>query len=230
MIYLCLKSCVVVKMNEIWKDVYYTQNGTLYDFIGYYQISSEGRVKSLKREIVDKNGKKYTLNEKILNGHKNNDGYTVVTLRNEKIKKQEYIHRLVGYMFIPNEDDKPEIDHIIPVADGGSNAVDNLRWVTSKENTNNPLSKKKSDLSKIGRNPSEKCINSAKKVLIIDKVVGINKNTKETLIFESAEEGKRHGFRHILECCRGIRTVDKGYNWWFYSVALEMGLINEEEE
>lgn len=45
-------------MNEIWKDVYYTQNGTLYDFIGYYQISSEGRVKSLKREIVDKNEKK----------------------------------------------------------------------------------------------------------------------------------------------------------------------------
>ena len=133
-------------------------------------------------------------------------------------------------MFIPNEDDKPEIDHIIPVADGGSNVVDNLRWVTSKENANNPLSKKKNDLSKIGRKPSEKCINSAKKVLIIDKVVGINKNTKETLIFESAEEGKRHGFRHILECCRGIRTVDKGYNWWFYSVALEMGLINEEEE
>ena len=55
--------------------------------------------------------------------------------------KAKLIHRLVAETFIPNPENKPEIDHIIPVSNGGSDAVWNLRWTTHEENMNNPITK-----------------------------------------------------------------------------------------
>lgn len=34
-------------MQEIWKDIYLIENGVEYDYRCLYQVSSEGRVKSL---------------------------------------------------------------------------------------------------------------------------------------------------------------------------------------
>jgi hypothetical protein len=51
------------------------------------------------------------------------------------------IHRLVALTFIPNPENKPYVDHI----DGGrrNNHIDNLRWATPKENSNNEKTKEK---------------------------------------------------------------------------------------
>lgn len=49
------------------------------------------------------------------------------------------VHRAVAELFIPNPDNKPCIDHIN--TDRTDNRVENLRWVSHKENSNNPLSK-----------------------------------------------------------------------------------------
>ena len=43
---------------EIWKDIT--------DYEGKYQVSSEGRVKSLAREFIDRAGRRQNIKERIM--------------------------------------------------------------------------------------------------------------------------------------------------------------------
>ena len=131
-------------MQEVWKDIYYVDSisGEIIDYRGYYQVSNMGRVKRLKREFIRDNGRHYTVTEKILKGWKDKNGYNVSNLKKGNDERKFRVHRLVAHMFIPNPENKPEIDHIIPIKNGGSNNVNNLRWVTSKENSENELTKR----------------------------------------------------------------------------------------
>lgn len=115
-------------MEEVWKDIK--------GYEGYYQISNFGRVKSLERFISTKNNKTYLIPERILCS-KPTKGYPSVGLSKNGVSEHHDIHRLVAEAFIPNIDNKPQIDHI----DGNkhNNMVTNLHWVTSKENCNNPV-------------------------------------------------------------------------------------------
>ena len=65
------------------------------------------------------------------------NGYLQVYLGGIRIP--QLVHRLVAEAFIPNPGNKPTVDHI----DGNksNNRVENLRWVTQKENNNNPNTK-----------------------------------------------------------------------------------------
>lgn len=56
-------------------------------------------------------------------------------------RNEYYIHRLVAKAFIPNPDNKPQIDHINTIRT--DNRVCNLRWVTASENHYNPISLKR---------------------------------------------------------------------------------------
>ena len=120
-------------MKEIWKDIE--------GYEGLYQVSNLGRVKSLKRETWGHN--KYYKEERILvqnvRNYCNHSHYGVNLAKDGKYKTHR-VHRLVAQAFIPNPENKPEIDHID--TNPLNNRVDNLRWVTRKENMNNPLTKK----------------------------------------------------------------------------------------
>ena len=62
-------------------------------------------------------------------------GYMWVGLRNNNVKQKSFfVHRLLAIAFIPNPENKPCIDHINGVRD--DNRLENLRWVTYKENMN----------------------------------------------------------------------------------------------
>lgn len=113
---------------EVWKDIYFIKNGEVYDYRGIYQISNYGRIKSF-------HGK----NAKILKQFVNNKGYYMIALHKKNNVKKFTIHSLVAYMFIPNVENKEEIDHID--TDKSNNNADNLRWVTREENLSNEISK-----------------------------------------------------------------------------------------
>ena len=104
---------------EIWKPIK--------DFEGYYEVSNIGRVRSLNYKRTGKG--------KILKNIEDYKGYLEVGLTKNGKRKQFKIHRLVAEAFIPNPENKPCIDHINTVK--SDNRVENLRWVTYKENSNN---------------------------------------------------------------------------------------------
>lgn len=62
-------------------------------------------------------------------------GYLQIRMRNSttNIVKYLYIHRLVATMFIPNPENKPQVNHINCIR--SDNRTCNLEWVTAKENT-----------------------------------------------------------------------------------------------
>ena len=89
-----------------------------------YQVSNLGRVKSLNRR------KK----EKILTFRPCQD-YIRVSLCKDYKQYQRFVHRLVAFAFIPNPENKSEVDHID--RDRRNNTVQNLRWATHQENSLN---------------------------------------------------------------------------------------------
>ena len=66
-------------------------------------------------------------------------GYHFVSLYKKGKGVQEYVHQLVARAFIPNPENKNCVDHIDN--NKSNNNVDNLRWVTHKENMNNTITK-----------------------------------------------------------------------------------------
>ena len=77
--------------NEIWKDVV--------GFEGLYQVSNLGRVKSLQRTCIGKNGVVVVTNEKIKNVHDNRHGYLALPLYKNNKAYNRYVHRLVCEAF-----------------------------------------------------------------------------------------------------------------------------------
>lgn len=108
----------MTKQKEIWRDIE--------NYEGLYQVSNLGNVRSLNygRSKVKRNL------QIVVNKHL---GYCQVGLTKNKKTKTFRVHRLVAMTFIPNPENKSEVNHINGIKI--DNRANNLDWVTPKENT-----------------------------------------------------------------------------------------------
>ena len=109
-------------MDEIWKDIP--------GYEGIYQVSNNGKVKSMKR--IRKGGG--VLKEKMMTLYLDKDGYVKTSLYKNKKKNPMMVHRLVAFAFIDNPNMFPQINH--KDENHSNNNVENLEWCDSKYNTN----------------------------------------------------------------------------------------------
>ena len=123
------------KTNETWKRI---------PGFPRYEISDQGRVKSYTSPLYPE-GKIKKL--------QNRGGYTTVhlmrgTQRTDNDSKTCQVHRLLAEVFIPVPDElsgytmnELQVDHIVPIKNGGKSTLSNLRWCTVKQNANNEITK-----------------------------------------------------------------------------------------
>lgn len=116
-------------MQEIWKPIIGFEN--------LYEVSNLGNVRSIERIVIDKIGRKLVFHSVVLVPRKTNKEYLTVNLSKNGKFKNYSVHRLVAEAFIPNDENKPCIDHIN--GNRQDNSVSNLQWCTHKENSNNPI-------------------------------------------------------------------------------------------
>ena len=174
-------------MIEIWKDIK--------NFEQIYQVSNLGRVKSLARYVNSKGGSQRLVKECILVPVLTSNGYLKVSLNNAT-RKTFNIHRLVAEAFIPNPDNKPQVNHIDE--NKTDNTVTNLNWMTSKENINHGTA--------ITRRIATTTNDSNRSQSVTN---GID-------IFPSMHEASRITGIHqgsISNVCKGKRYYAGGYHW-----------------
>lgn len=97
-------------------------------FDGIYSVSNYGDVKN------NRTGR-------LMKQRKTEKGYLRVGLTTNGKPKCMRVHRLVAQAFIPNPENKPEVNHID--FNKKNNCVNNLEWVTGKENAKHSLGNRK---------------------------------------------------------------------------------------
>ena len=196
-------------MLEIWRTPIY--DGDIYE--GLYKVSNLGRMMNLNYRNTGK-AKLMTLSD-------NGDGYLRVELRKNEERKRCLVHRLVAETFLPNPENKPQVNHkiegdegkkinmVIFNTDGSINKEKStIEWVTPKENSNyGTRNERVAKANKIVKTNGKR----SKPVLQL--------SLSGVLIREwpSVGECERNGFNKgaVAACCRGEKPHYKGFRWMY---------------
>ncbi|ALO80891.1 NUMOD4 domain-containing protein [Enterococcus faecalis] len=153
---------------EKWKDIV--------EYEGLYQVSNLGNVYSFKtNKYLKPSGDKYL---------------HVILSKNNRTKTVR-IHRLVAEAFIPNQDNKPQVNHID--GDRYNNNVKNLEWLTCKENIVHAY-------DYLGKVASTTNAHNSNKV----RCEVIEKSNGNSIIFDSIKEAENYYGVHTNTFSRAI--------------------------
>lgn len=177
------------------------------DIIGYegiYKVTEEGKIISLNF-----GAKNHALSgvQKPLKQIRSSSGYYHVQLYKNGKPSTKLVHKIVAEAFIPNPDNKAEVNHI----DGNkaNNCASNLEWVTRKENLSHAVEtglKRRSPM--LGKTGGKN---------VLSKPV-MQMSTEGKLIKEwasSYDAEKEGGFNQnsIRSCACGFKKTYKGFVW-----------------
>lgn len=132
-------------------------------------------------------------------------GYMAVDMYQDGERKTKRVHRLVAEAFVPNPNNKPEVNH----KDGNryNNSASNLEWVTKKENCEHAWASGlvKPSYGMTGkRNP-----NAGRK----SKPIRIVETGEIYSKLEECAEAINGDNRHINDCLRGRQRTHRGYHF-----------------
>lgn len=160
---------------EEWRDIK--------DFENLYQVSNLGRIKSIQR-----NGTKGG----IIAQFKTNNGYMKVNLHKNGNEYFMFVHRIVAVAFLPNQDNKPQINH--KNGKKHDNRLVNLEWSTSAENLEHAIKNGLRHLKKVGQYKN-------------GKLVAIYRSCNYASVKTNIQ------YATIYRCLMGIFKQAGGYEW-----------------
>lgn len=165
-------------MSEIWKEIKIAPN---------YEVSDLGRVRNKKTGHI-------------LNPQKGGGGYLRVSMWCNGGYVREYIHRLVGFAFIPNPDNLPCVNHMDE--NRFNNCKNNLEWCTYKYNAHYSFIWEKS--APIAHETRKK------------PIIQLTKEGKYVNEYDSGVDASKQtgiNVRSIYMCCGDKRKSAGGYVW-----------------
>ena len=189
-------------IKEIWKTAIY--DGEVYE--GLYRVSNLGRIMSLNYRNTGK--------AELMNLSKTKKGYLQVVLSKNKEKKTCKVHRLVAETFLPNPENKPEVNHIdedktnnfvFLNEDGTVNKEkSNLEWKNHRDNCNHGT-----------RN--ERTAKANTNGIRSKPVIQLTLDGEFVREWSSTNECGRNGFNqsNVVNCCNGKRKTHKGFRWMY---------------
>lgn len=186
---------------EIWRPV-----------VGFgsdvFMISNKGRLKRLETRTIKSDGRICHHPESLVKCHYSTvkgRNYGHVTMCAHGETHCATIHSLVAKAFIPNPENKPEVNHID--GDKSNNCVENLEWCTRAENMYHA---KTHGLMR----PVVGSLNRrSKKVVAYDIKTGAKLATFESPHIAAVFCGNPRGAHLITEAIRGDREYAFGYKW-----------------
>ena len=121
------------------------------DFTGYYADKNGNIYTTLKQGCRNRFDLSKRTTPKLLNIRLTKNGYSRVYMRRDSTNKREdvYIHRIIAELFIPNPNNLEEVNHINCIRN--DNRVENLEWVSRKENLSHAMNKGFMGRNKLGQ-------------------------------------------------------------------------------
>jgi hypothetical protein len=170
---------------EQWKDIP--------NYVGYYQASDLGRVKSLKRLVKRKNNSDLTVKEKILNLNYEKDFYYRITASKNGNKTETLkVHQLVAIIFLGHVPcgNKTHVDHINNIKT--DNRVENLQIISNRENATK---------DRINKSGYTGVVSSKKRFRV---GIGINKESIYLGTFDTKEEANNQYLKALNMHNKGV--------------------------